>query len=443
MRWTHRLLHYGGSSASGGIFIGSPGGIASDPKSYDNHMNDMHNNNNNSTGMNTGMSDDNSNSVDILNVFMLLLGGFAIVFGIIIATYIVSIVMDKYCCCFPGFVAVGSLGEVDQGPVARKAGLWGLRLSERQQVLQKVFAEKQIVYHARQVVAPDVDIVLSSNMTLKDNEGADEEAPQLVAENEIEQDAAKGQDKPTPEKNEPKQDDYDEMDIEQGDSLSPINDDDDVEGAEQKTAVKEEPEDSKDDADHERVCCICLGEYEEGCSLLTGSSCVHKFHYDCSMVWLLRHDDCPYCRNHLVSPKDFREAALQVLGQGRIKELDYSRRTQGGPVVAAAAITTITSIVESLQTNDETEHDSQQDTIATPDEGVVVDLEAGEQFVDGEVELVAIAEPDEAGKAEAEEEMKVTTKPTDDGTTEPDLEVGADGVHDSKSGTEEEAAPSE
>jgi hypothetical protein len=93
--------------------------------------------------------------------------------------------------------------------------------------------------------------------------------------------------------------------------------------------------------------------------------------------------------------------------------------------------------------DEEEEANEDEDGNADDEDGKVVDLEAREQFVDGEVEVVVIAEPDEAGKAEAEEDMKVTTKPTDDGTTEPDLEVGADGVHDSKSGTEEEAAPFE
>jgi hypothetical protein len=104
----------------------------------------------------------------------------------------------------------------------------------------------------------------------------------------------------------------------------------------------------------------------------------------------------------LVSPKDFREAAIPLLGQGRIKELAYTgaRRVQVADVAA--------STTASIQTNDETtEHESQQ--TAAPGEEAVADLETGD--------------------------IEMTTNPTDDATTEPDLEVCDcdDAVHDSKS----------
>jgi hypothetical protein len=403
--WTRRLLHFGNHAGT---------------KDYSN-MNGMgdtnsnvYNNNNvtgsagdtGGTGTTTTDASDSSGDVDILNAFLLLLGGFGIVMGIVFSTYFASVIFDKYCCCCPGFVAVGSLEEVDQGSVARKAGLWGLRLSERQEILKKVFAEKQTVYHARRVVASDVDSTEVGNV--------DEAVPQVVEDNKIEQE--------TPKKDEAKE----EKDIEQGDGLSPPKDEDKYENA-----VKNEVDDSKDDADHETTCCICLAEYEEGCTLLTGSSCVHKFHYDCSMVWLLRHDECPYCRMLLVSPKDFREAAIPLLGQGRIKELAYSGATRT-PVVAVVATTTA-----SLQTNEETDESQQS---AAPDEEIAADLETGEHsmdhYVDAEVmERGAIAaEADGALQAEEGGDIEMTTKPTEDATAEPDLEVGGcdDAVNVSK-----------
>lgn len=48
-----------------------------------------------------------------------------------------------------------------------------------------------------------------------------------------------------------------------------------------------------------RTCFICLCDYEEGdivcCS--PNSQCVHMFHQNCIEEWLMRHDDCPCCRN--------------------------------------------------------------------------------------------------------------------------------------------------
>jgi hypothetical protein len=405
--WTRRFLH--SASQGGSSDYSHMTGMG------DTNSNVYSNNNsaNNSNGTSTTM-DASSGDVDILNAFILLLGGFGVVMGIVVSTYFASVIFDKYCCCCPGFVAVGSLEEVDQGSVARKAGLWGLRLSERQEILKQVFAEKQTVYHARRVVASHADTVEAENV--------DEEVPQLVTKNEFERNM--------PKKDEAKE----ETDIEQGESASPSKDrvrdakfNDNVDEAVEKT-VKDEPEDSKDDADHERVCCICLSEYEEGCTLLTGSSCVHKFHYDCSMVWLLRHDECPYCRMLLVSPADFREAAIPLLGQGRIKELAYTG------AVRMPVVDVVTSTTESIQTNDETEeHESQQ--TAAPDEEALVDLETGENYVDGEAEeTVVIAEPD--GVVQPEEgDIEMMTKPTGDTTAEPDLDVGDcdDAVHDSMS----------
>lgn len=387
--WTRRLVHY--ASHGGSNDYSNMNGMG-DSLNNGNPYND--NNVNNSTDTSTQDASDSSGDVDVLNAFVLLIGGFGIVMGIVLSTYFASIIFDKYCCCCPAFVAVGSLEEVDQGSVARKAGLWGLRLSERQEILKQIFAEKQTVYHARRVV--------------------------------VEQD--------TPKRNKAE----DEKDIEEGNGLRPSKDgdkdtkgDDNADDTKQKY-LKEELEDSKDDADHQRACCICLAEYEEGCTLLSGTSCVHKFHYDCSMVWLLRHDECPYCRMLLVSPKAFREAAIALLGEGRIKELADSgaQRTPVVTVVNSVATTPSTASM-SIHTNDEIEHVCQ--------ETAVVDLETGEHSVDREVEeTVAGAAPDGALHAQEEGDIDMKTNPTDDATTEPDLEIG-----DSNSGTKEEAATSE
>jgi hypothetical protein len=384
--WAHRLLQFGSNNgAAGGVFIGSPDGSSGSNGNNDNPSNS---------------NPDDSSEVDFLAAFVLILGGIACVLVIVMCTYVLSVVMDNYCCCCPGFVAVGSLEETDQGVVAKRAGLWGLLLSERQEILRHLFADKQIVYHAKQVV----DVAAA---------------------------AVVNEDVPTPVKDEGEgEGDSNETDIEQGavstppkDDAKDDNDDENPKSEKKNANAKDEPEDdSMDDADHERVCCICLAEYEEGRALMTGMSCIHKFHYDCSMDWLLRHDQCPYCRKCLVPPKDFREAAIQVLGPERVKYLSHSGRET--VVVAAAAITATTSAVASTQTTAENEQDS--------------DLEAGEQPV--EIEMKGIVKPAEALKDDKEDESSVTATPKEDATSESDLEASDDDEGDDSKTTAKEAA---
>ena len=112
----------------------------------------------------------------------------------------------------------------------------------------------------------------------------------------------------------------------------------------------------------------------------------------------------------LVSAKDFREAAIPLLGQRRISELAYSGATRI-PVPATS------------QTNEETDESQQT---AAPGEEVVADLETGENsvdFVDAEMmERGAIAaEADGASQAEEVGDIEMSTKPTDDATAKPDL----------------------
>ena len=48
-----------------------------------------------------------------------------------------------------------------------------------------------------------------------------------------------------------------------------------------------------------RMCPICCEEYEKGDDIAWSKNedCVHAFHTDCIVPWLLEHSDCPMCRN--------------------------------------------------------------------------------------------------------------------------------------------------
>ena len=45
-------------------------------------------------------------------------------------------------------------------------------------------------------------------------------------------------------------------------------------------------------------CAICLLDYEDGdeISWSQNKQCEHMFHRDCVYRWLLKHNECPYCR---------------------------------------------------------------------------------------------------------------------------------------------------
>ncbi|GFH56445.1 hypothetical protein CTEN210_12921 [Chaetoceros tenuissimus] len=55
----------------------------------------------------------------------------------------------------------------------------------------------------------------------------------------------------------------------------------------------------KDTLYNPRMCPICCEEYEKGHDIAWSKNeeCVHAFHTDCIVPWLLEHSDCPMCRN--------------------------------------------------------------------------------------------------------------------------------------------------
>ena len=70
-----------------------------------------------------------------------------VVVALLASVYGLSIIMDRFCCCFPWFVPLGTATtedeanasqEVDNGPIARQAGLRGLRRDERMSVVEAI-----------------------------------------------------------------------------------------------------------------------------------------------------------------------------------------------------------------------------------------------------------------------------------------------------------------
>lgn len=55
--------------------------------------------------------------------------------------------------------------------------------------------------------------------------------------------------------------------------------------------------------DSEHKCLVCQHEYEDQ-EKLRRLPCRHVFHTDCVDQWLMTHDDCPYCRDCIVTTKN-------------------------------------------------------------------------------------------------------------------------------------------
>jgi len=67
---------------------------------------------------------------------------------------------------------------------------------------------------------------------------------------------------------------------------------------------------SEESEDQSNLCSICLSSYEEGEEICwsPNTRCVHVFHKKCIVEWLIKHDNCPCCRNnYLGDDKDLKK----------------------------------------------------------------------------------------------------------------------------------------
>ncbi len=57
----------------------------------------------------------------------------------------------------------------------------------------------------------------------------------------------------------------------------------------------------------ENVCTVCLSGFEPGDELAWSKDlrCNHCFHAECLTPWLLKHEECPYCRTPMLENDDF------------------------------------------------------------------------------------------------------------------------------------------
>jgi Ring finger domain len=71
---------------------------------------------------------------------------------------------------------------------------------------------------------------------------------------------------------------------------------------------------------------------------MVGTTCTHMFHYDCCMQWVQKgNEECPYCRKSMISPQEFYQAAVNVVGTARVEKLRRINEEAKNRVAALAA----------------------------------------------------------------------------------------------------------
>lgn len=226
------------------------------------------------------------NDIDIVSVSIFLASGLGMVVVLFLVTFLTTLLFDRYCSFFTRGLIFDSY--FDQTELPKRAGIYGLTIEQRKQILRHLFSERKMVYEGK-----NEDRSTKSDAKVEgDGVACTVTAiiPNVNGLSATEVDESNG-----------------------GTNTTPVG----------ETSPKQKDEDDKpiNDADHERVCCICLNDYVNGCSLLKSNGCVHLFHHGCAMEWIVKHDHCPYCRKDMVSPNMFRDAANEVLGKDVVESM--------------------------------------------------------------------------------------------------------------------------
>jgi hypothetical protein len=82
------------------------------------------------------------------------------------------------------------------------------------------------------------------------------------------------------------------------------------------------------------LCCTT----DESDKVILGSACAHMFHYDCCMQWVEKgNEECPYCRKNMISPNEFYQTAVEVVGLERVEKLKRINQEAAARVASLAA----------------------------------------------------------------------------------------------------------
>ena len=89
-------------------------------------------------------------------------------------------------------------------------------------------------------------------------------------------------------------------------------------------------------------CPICLTEYEEGDKICwsQSSQCTHMFHRKCIFEWLMKHNDCPLCRNDFLT---LAEDGFELSSPRRISSEEVASTSVGSSDTQRAQIQQLSS----------------------------------------------------------------------------------------------------
>ena len=366
----HRDLQFGTGSSAGAVFLGSSQRPAPDGNATDD-----------------GTPKKGVGMVEPVDVVIYAVCSIVVVLVAISVTWCVAYISDR-------IHRPSELEDFDQGVVSKKAGLWGLRLSERDQLLEEIFErQKKTVFHfgetrVKRIPDPEEGLEMVDLSTpVPEKKVTIEVSPQKGTDDEISDDAP--------------------------------------EAEEEEPVVEEE----LDDADHERICCVCLNEYDSGERVMTGTGCEHMFHYDCSLQWLKNHDHCPYCRKEMITPQEMRTAAEKALGEERVTqlsawaserrhymggdegEIDRSRHSMGAVNAALSMPESYLNATRSTDVGDSVEDAAPVEPTDTQNAPEASDIEEGATSVDdADIQGTADAngmvdQPDEGEQSSKEAEL--------------------------------------
>ena len=353
---SQRLLQFSSGAAAGGLFLGGGGGGGD---SNDSAMG----NSTSSSSSGDGSGDDEENNMMNAQLALGILGAVVLLGGIFATvgvTWCLSYLADYYCCCFPGFRTLrDSTAQRDTSTLARRARLYGLTLLERQQILQEYVFAKEVTYEKNNSKATEESNQDSATKNDSCNSASQQQNQASDASHDANQKNEQKAEVPSGGEIESSPKDMDPLQTNPAVTPSGITGDD-VEQQSTKmglgdtqvspgtgdAATTQSPssppqDDPLDDADHERLCCICLAEYKRGDRLLRGETCGHLFHWQCCMEWLtVPHDHCPYCRQGLVSVASFRQGAIACLGIKRVQEMGSGMAVEMTSIPATAPSST-------------------------------------------------------------------------------------------------------
>lgn len=238
----------------------------------------------------------------ILDTLILCLCGVAFILVLIAVTYYISR-LTNYCRRRFGSEEENRGAEtyrgraedddlLDHGIASRKARLFGLQLAERKLLLDKILESTTFLY-SDEKESDVTERTEESSFTIKDEN----------EEGDIEMGIP------------------DASSLENDESKEDNMDDDEVMEEEEEVDVDQNSLTDSTFDDTDKMCSICLASYEPREKVMMGVNCRHMFHAECAREWLLKNDCCPYCRSEMMSARQLRQTAEEVLGKQRVQEL--------------------------------------------------------------------------------------------------------------------------